>query len=161
WNYIVHVSPAIEAAFLLDDQLDLLPSGYVNKRKDAAVAFKALFMNRILPDLRPQLNDLDLDMHRHLHKEYEGPSGRRGYLISVIKKSYNDHDYYVVLKISLDYVVNNLFPEVLNPLLVSGKVSFCVRDERDRILYGEAIGQPGKFLYEKRFTTTLWRWRLQ
>ena len=27
---------------------------------------------------------------------------------------------------------------------------FCVRDERDRVIYGEPVGQPGRFLYEER-----------
>src|SRR6478752_6228845 len=33
WEYIVRVSPAIEAAMLLDDQQKLLPGGYVSKFK--------------------------------------------------------------------------------------------------------------------------------
>ena len=90
-----------------------------------------------------------------MHKEYDG----RDYLISFIKKSHNDRNYYVVLKISLEYVQGKLFPEVLEPL--RGKVAFCVRDEHDRIIYGEAVGQPGRFLYEQRFPTTLYLWRLQ
>jgi two-component system, OmpR family, phosphate regulon sensor histidine kinase PhoR len=151
WSYIVRVSPAIEAAFLLDENLELLPNGYVNKQKSDA--FKNLFIKRILPDL--PLENLRLDQHKHLHKQYDG----REYLISFIKKSHNDRIYYVVLKVSLEYVKNNLFPEVLNPLL--GKVLFCVRDERDNIRYGEPIGRPGHFLYEQSFPTTLYLWRLQ
>jgi two-component system phosphate regulon sensor histidine kinase PhoR len=156
WSYIVRVSPAIEAAFLLDENLQLLPNGEVSKKKSAdAAAFKTLFMKKILPDLHPILTDLRLDFHEHLHKEYDG----RDYLISFIKKSHEDHVYYVVLKVSLEYVQNNLFPEVLNPLMK--QVLFCVRDERDRIVYGEGIGRPGRFLYEKAFPTTLYLWRLQ
>ena len=64
-----------------------------------------------------------------------------------------------MLKVSLEYVQNTLFPEVLNPLL--GKVPFCVRDEHDHIRYGEAVGQPGRFLYEEHFPTTLYLWKLQ
>ncbi|MDB4964505.1 MAG: integral rane sensor signal transduction histidine kinase [Myxococcales bacterium] len=154
WSYIVRVSPAIEAAFLLDEKLQLLPNGWVSKRKGPdAEAFKTLFMKRILPDL--PLADLTLDQHKHMHREYND----RDYLISFIKKSHHERNYYVVLKVSLEYVEHNLFPEVLNRYL--GKVSFCVRDERDRIRYGEPIGQPGHFLYEQAFPTTLYLWRLQ
>ncbi len=154
WSYIVRVSPAIEAAFLLDENLELLTNGDVSKRKGPdALAFKTLFMKRILPDL--PLENLKLDQHKHMHREYDG----QPYLISFIKKSHQDRIYYVVLKVSLEYVKRNLFPDVLNPLM--RKVSLCVRDERDRIVYGEQIGQPGHFLYEQAFPTTLYLWRLQ
>lgn len=154
WSYIVRVSPAIEAAFLLDDDLTLLPHGYVSKKRGAeAEAFKSLFMRRILPDL--PLSGLKRNLHKHMHKAYGG----RDYLISFIKKSRNDRDYYVVLKVSLEYVQRNLFPDVLNPLL--GKVLFCVRDEQDRVKYGGPIGHPGRFMFEARFPTTLYLWRLQ
>lgn len=154
WSYIVRVSPAIEAAFLLDENFQLLPNGYVNKNKGPEYdKLRAMFLKRILPDL--PLNGLKLDQHKHMHKEYDG----RDYLISFIKKSYEDRVYYVVLKVSLEYVKNRLFSVALNPLL--GKVLFCVRDERDRIQYGESVGQPGRFLYEEHFPTTLYLWRLQ
>ncbi|HEY2744426.1 MAG TPA: HAMP domain-containing sensor histidine kinase [Polyangia bacterium] len=155
WSYIVRVSPAIDAAFLLDENFMPLPNGYVYKTKASADAFRTMFMMRILPDLRPQLSELNLEAHKHMHKEYD----HKDYLLSFIKKSHNDRTYYVVLNVSIEYVEHNLFPDVLNTLL--GKVPFCVRDEHDRIRYGEAIGQPGRFLYEKYFPTTLYLWRLQ
>jgi two-component system phosphate regulon sensor histidine kinase PhoR len=152
WSYM---SPAIEAAFLLDENFTLLPNGYVYKTKASAEAFRTMFMGRILPDLRRELAELNVDSHHHMHKQYDG----QDYLLSYIKKSHNDRDYYVVLKVSLEYVVNHLFPETLNPLL--NKVALCVRDQRDRIRYGGDVGRPGRFLYEERFPTTLYLWRLQ
>jgi two-component system, OmpR family, phosphate regulon sensor histidine kinase PhoR len=155
WSYIVRVSPAIEAAILLDEDFQLLPNGYVGKTKASADAFRALFMAKILPDLKRELVDLKFDYHKHLHKEYDG----KDYLLSYIKEQHNDRIYYVVLKVSLEYVQNHLFADALNRLL--GKVAFCVRDERDHIKYGEAVGISGRFLYEERFPTTLYLWRLQ
>jgi two-component system, OmpR family, phosphate regulon sensor histidine kinase PhoR len=156
WSYIVRVSPAIEAAFLLDENLTLLPNGYVNKKKGPkADAFRSMFLSKILPDLQPTLTHLKLDLHEHMHKEYDG----REYLLSFIKESHNGRDYYVVLEVSLEYVQNNLFPEVLDTL--HGKVAVCVRDQHDRIIYGQPVGFPGRFLYEQRFPTTLYLWRLQ
>lgn len=151
WNYIVKVSPAIDSAFLLDDELHVLPNGYVSKQKGDA--FRALFLRKILPDLAPKLSHLK--QHEHLHKEYDG----RDYLLSFIRKQNNDRDYYVVLNVSIDYVKNHLFPEVLNPLL--DKVALCVRDQHGGIQYGGDVGRPGKFLFEKSFPTTLYLWRLQ
>ncbi len=154
WDYIVRVSPAIEAALLLDEKLELLPGGYVSKRKGPdAAAFRALFMKQILPDL--PLNDLKLDSHQHQHREYNG----RDYLISFIKKSHHDRSYYVVLKVSIEYVERNLLPDNLDPL--SSQVIFCVRASDGRVIYGEPLTQPSTFVYQKAFPTTLYMWRLQ
>jgi two-component system phosphate regulon sensor histidine kinase PhoR len=160
WDYIVRVSPAIEAALLLDENQKLLTGGYVSKKKGAEQeAFRALFMKKILPDIaahaEPPLKDLGFDQHKHFQKEYDG----HDYLISYIKKSHGASVYYVILKISLEYVETHLLPEILDPL--AGKVLFCVRNGRGVILYGDSVGFPGKFLFEKPFPTTLYEWRLQ
>ena len=151
WNYVVRVSPAIDSAFLLDDELHVLSSA----TKQKGDAFRGLFLQKILPDLAPHLRTLNVEHHEHMHKQYDG----QDYLLSFIKKRNNERNYYVVLKVSLEYVKNNLFPEVLNPLL--DKFSLCVRDENDRIVYGGDVGRPGKFLFEESFPTTLYLWRLQ
>jgi two-component system phosphate regulon sensor histidine kinase PhoR len=154
WSYIVHVSPAVETAIILDENLQILPGGYVSKRKSAdAEAFKELFLKSILRDL--PLAQLTPDYHKHLHQEYRG----RDYLLSFIKRVHGEHIYYVVLKISLEYLLKELFPDVLGPL--SGKYLYCVRDDHGRVMFGAPVGQPGKFLYEQAFPTTLYLWRLQ
>ena len=53
WSEIVNLSPAIEAAIVLDANKEIVPSGYVSKRNvDDAAAFQAgLFLKKILPDL--------------------------------------------------------------------------------------------------------------
>src|SRR5262245_25479437 len=64
WSYIVRVSPAIEDAIVLDENLKILPQGYVSKRKPAyAEAFRTLFENKILPDM--PLEALAPDQLRH------------------------------------------------------------------------------------------------
>jgi len=154
WSYIVRVSPAVEAVALLDENLKILPGGYVSKKRVAdAEAFRDLFLTKILPDL--PLTDLKVDLHQHLHQVYEN----RYYLISYMKRQRGDRVYYVVLKISNDYILKELLPDVLNPLL--GKALFCVRDDHDQMVFGASVGQPGRYLYEKSFPTTLYRWRLQ
>ena len=154
WSYIVRVSPAIEAALVLDEHLLVLPNGYVSKKKVTdAEAFQRLFSKKILPDL--PLADLKPDLHKHLHKEYDG----RDYLISFIKRERGGRTFYVILKISLEYLLKELFPDALEPL--SGKVLYCVRDDHGRVVFGAPVGQPGKFLYERAFPTTLYLWRLQ
>jgi two-component system phosphate regulon sensor histidine kinase PhoR len=154
WSYIVRVSPAIEAALLLDDKQQLLPGGYVFKRKGFdPEEFRTLFMKQILPDL--PFSDLKLDSHQHMHREYNG----KDYLISFIRKSHAERSYYVVLKVSIEYVERNLLPDNLDPL--ASQVMFCVRGSDGRVIYGEPLTQPGNFVYQRRFPTTLYMWQLQ
>ncbi len=156
WGTIVRLSPAIEAALVLDDQLQPVQGASVSKKKVAdAEAFRGVFMRRILPDL--PLATLKLDAHRHMHKSYDG----HDYLISFIKRQHGEHTYYIVLKISLEYVLKVFFPDVFERL--TGQVRYCVRDGDGVVIYGEPIREqgPGRLLFEGRFPTTLYRWRLQ
>jgi two-component system phosphate regulon sensor histidine kinase PhoR len=154
WSEIVNLSPAIEAAIILDEHKGILPGGYVSKRNiEDAAAFRGLFLKKILPDL--PLDTLETDFHKHWHHAYDG----RDYLISYIKREQAGRVYFVALKISLEYLVKHVFPDELQQL--RGKVLFCVRDDRGRLVYGMPIGQPGKFLFERAFPTTLYLWRLQ
>ncbi len=158
WSEIVNLSPAIEAAIILDEHKQILSNGYVSKRNvDDATAFRGLFVKKILPDLISSagLDNLKPDYHKHWHHEYEG----RDYLISYIKRVQNGSSYYVALKISLEYLVKKFLPDELEHL--EGKVLFCIRDDHGRVIYGAPVGQAGKFLFEKAFPTTLYLWRLQ
>ncbi|HEY7955027.1 MAG TPA: HAMP domain-containing sensor histidine kinase [Polyangia bacterium] len=154
WSYILRVSPAVEAAAILDENRKILPGGYVSKKKAPdAQAFRGVLEKKILPDL--PLEGLKLDLHKHLHREYDG----RDYLISYIKEERNGNTYYIVLKVSLEYVLTRLFPDILGPL--SAQVLSCVRDAQGRVVYGAPVGQPGRYLFEQPFPTTLYLWRLQ
>jgi two-component system phosphate regulon sensor histidine kinase PhoR len=154
WNYIIRASPAVEAVALLDENARMLPNGYVSKKGNAdAEQFRDLLQKRILPTL--PLENLKTDFHQHLHQEYDG----RYVLISYIKRSRGDRTFYIVLKISNDYILSKLFLDVFDNL--SGKALYCVYDDHDRVVFGAPVGKPGKYLYEKSFPTTLYRWRLQ
>jgi two-component system phosphate regulon sensor histidine kinase PhoR len=155
WSYIVRVSPAVEAAAILDEHFHLLEGGYVSKRKSAdAEAFKGLFLRKILPDL--PLAELKPEQHKHLHKEYDG----RDYLISFIRKEREGRTYYVVLKISIEYLLKEVFHDAVEPLSANSYL-YCVRDDHGRVVFGAPLDRPGKFLFEKAFPTTLYLWRLQ
>jgi two-component system phosphate regulon sensor histidine kinase PhoR len=152
WSYIVRVSPAIEAALILDENKAILPGGYVSKK---AEVFRSVFMKRILPDPDLQLDALKPDFHKHMHKEYDG----KDYLISFIKRERSGRTYYVVLKISLEYLLTGFFADAFEPL--AGKALYCIRDAQGRVVYGMPVGAPGRYLFEEAFPTTLYRWRLQ
>src|SRR5213076_3239355 len=80
---------------------------------------------------------------------------------SFIKRQHGEKTYYIILKISLEYVVKVFFPDVFSRL--AGQVLFCVRDGENRVIYGNAIDEPGtsRLFFEGRFPTTLYRWKLQ
>lgn len=156
WQEIIRLSHAVEAAIVLDGDLRIVKGGYVSKRrKPEADTFLGLFQERLLPLL--PLKEIRPGLHRHLHQNIDGED----YLISYIRRYEAEHDrtYYIILKINLDYLKRTYFPELLNP--IRGQVLLSVVDENDSVLYGEAITGVGKFLYEARFPTTLYLWRLQ
>ncbi len=156
WGTIVRLSPAIEAALVLDEKLELVQGASVSKRKVAdAEAFRGVFMRKIIPDL--PLGELRPDSHRHMHKSYDG----HDYLISYIKREHGDKTFYIVLKISLEYIVRVFFPDVFSRS--KGQVLFCVRDGEGKVIYGAPIDESGppRLLFEGRFPTTLYRWTLQ
>jgi two-component system phosphate regulon sensor histidine kinase PhoR len=162
WGWIVRQAPAIEAALVLDEDLHPVQGAYASKKKVAdAEAFRGVFMAKILPDL--PLAALPPDSHRHINKAYEGHE----YLISYVKRVSDEetgaHTYYIILKISLDYVQKILFPDVFSRL--SGQVQYCVRDASGAVVYGAPVernrGAGQRLGFEGRFPTTLYMWRLQ
>lgn len=156
WSEIVRLSHAVEAAIVLDENLQVVKGGYVNKRrnKPEADAFLRLFTSRILPTL--PLPELRPDSHRHLHTHYDGVD----YLLSFIKREdkENNRVFYIVLKVNLDYLVGTYFPELLQP--TSGRVLVAVIGSRGEVIYGQPIVGTGEYLYDKYFDTTVYRWRL-
>lgn len=156
WQEIVRLSHAVEAAMVLDENLHIVKGGYVSKsRRPEADAFQRLFMERLLPTL--PLRELRPDFHQHLHQHVDGVD----YLLSYIKRFDADHDrtYYIVLKINLEYLTRTFLPELFDPY--RGSVLLGVVNDNGEVLYGQAITGAGKFLYESRFPTTLYLWRLQ
>src|SRR5262245_10121712 len=53
WQEIVRLSHAVEAAIVLDEKLEVVNGGYVNKRRNKAeaAAFLTLFREKLLPNL--------------------------------------------------------------------------------------------------------------
>jgi two-component system phosphate regulon sensor histidine kinase PhoR len=155
WSEIVRLSQAIEAAIVLDEKLQVVKGGYVNKRRNRteAEAFLSLFTQKILPEL--PLSTLPSDSHRHLHKNYEGVD----YLLSYIKRYDKDRNrvFYIVLKVNLDYLIGTFFPEILQPMGASVLVG--VLGSNGEVLYGQRITNTGGNVYEKPLET-VYKWRL-
>ena len=159
WTEIVRLSQPIEAALVLDERRELVKDGYVSKKRGAeALEFRNLFRSKILPKL--ELEQLPLELHKHLHAVIDG----RDYLLSYIKREQRREGqpsrvYYVVLKINLDYLTHEFFAEAFNTL--KGRELYAVLDSQGRVVFGEEVKAPAELLFEGRFPTTLYLWRLQ
>ena len=67
--------------------------------------------------------------------------------------------FYIILKVNLDYLVGTFFPEVVvQP--IAGRVLVSVLGSRGEVVYGQAIKAAGRYVYDKRFDTTIYQWRL-
>lgn len=159
WSEIVRLSNLVETAIVLDENLQLVKDGYVTKKPSRqgkhADAFQRLFTERILPML--PLTELRPGQHRHLHTQHEGTD----YLLSYIKRHDTDSGrvFYIILKVNLDYLVGTFFPEVVvQP--IAGRVLVSVLGSRGEVVYGQAIKAAGRYVYDKRFDTTIYQWRL-
>jgi two-component system phosphate regulon sensor histidine kinase PhoR len=156
WSEIVRLSHAIEAAIVLDENLQVVKGGYVNKRRNKAEAdaFLTLFTERIKPSL--PLVALRPDFHAHLHTHYDGVD----YLLSYIKRYDKDRNrvFYIVLKVNLDYLIGTFFPEMLQP--IGGRLQVGVIGSNGEVVYGQRITNAGGYLYDRYFDTTVYRWRL-
>ena len=157
WSEIVRLSHAVEAAIVLDENQQLVRGGYVNKRrnKPEAEAFLRLFMDRIRPEL--PLAEQRPDFHRHLHTNVDGVD----YLLSYIKRydAARNRVFYIILKVNLDYLVGTSFPEMFES--IAGRFLVSVIGSRGEVIFGQPISGAGKYLYDKRFESTVYQWRLQ
>ncbi len=156
WSEIVRLSNAIEAAIVLDEKLQVVTGGYVNKRRKQpeADAFLKLFTAKILPSL--PLIALRPDFHAHLHTNYDGVD----YLLSYIKRydKYRNRVYYIILKVNLDYLIGTFFPDELLQS-IGGRVQVGVLGSSGEVIYGQRIINAGQYLYDRDFGT-VYRWRL-
>lgn len=154
WKNLVYVSPAIEAAVVLDEAREIKQSFTKEKKKDKAARYEKLFREKILTDRDLALEGLPPDEHRHLHKEYDG----KYYLLSYTRRDdAGGHAYYVLLKSSIDYIVGEVFKQEFAALRPRKKIE--VIDEQGRRVYGEPVGERPDF--EAKFPTTLYLWTLR
>lgn len=152
WRRIVRVSPAVESVVVLDERYEVV---HLVTRLDPhrSRSFRRRFVNRILPDM--ELDKLPPNQHRHLHKEYDG----RFYLLSYIRRQSDEGDYYIALSVNIPYVIRDTFRAEFKELEETNRIA--VMDEVGRVLYGQRIALPSRLVFEERFPTTLYKWRLQ
>jgi two-component system, OmpR family, phosphate regulon sensor histidine kinase PhoR len=156
WRKIVSLSPAIDWAAVLDDQENVVQ--FAAKDPRAETEAKRILVTQLLPAMIEEgLRTLAPNAHKHLHKEFKGGGY---YLVSYIKKEHGGRYFTLALKVRMqDYVISELFPDLFND--VDDPNRYSVVDHHDHIVFGQPLLDPSRFVYESRFPTTLYMWRLQ
>jgi two-component system phosphate regulon sensor histidine kinase PhoR len=152
WRRIVRVSPAVESVTVLGEDRRVIH--LIAKLAPSALRhFRKTLESRILPDMA--LGKLPPNKHKHLHKAYEGVY----YLMSYIRRRSEGRDYFIALNINLPYIIREIFREEFRELEDSN--SIAVTDAEGRVVYGTPVALVDPLLFEARFPTTLYKWRLQ
>lgn len=118
----------VVSVFVLDDQLKLMPGGYVSQRSEKeGVEFRDWFEKAILPSLK--LDKQAVNVRGSLHGVWDG----KPYLFSFMKKAWADKVYYVVIEEDLVHLVAFMFPQFFT---LTSKRLYQVVDERGEVVYG-------------------------
>lgn len=152
WRRIVAVSPLVDTVIVLDENREVVHF-FSKLDKRSSWRFRHVFQERIVPDM--VLSSLPPYTHKHLHKSYGGTP----YLLSFIRQRSGGRDYYLALNMNLPYITNDIFREEFRELVDTKYIA--VLDEGNRIVYGSPVETYGPFVFEERFPTTLYLWRLQ
>lgn len=153
WRRIIRVSPAVESVAILDDQREV--QRFVAKLAPAERRwFRKVLVTHLVPDMA--LAKLPRDTHKHLHVRYRG----RTYLLSYIRRHSEGRDYFIVLSMNVQYLLREFFVQELKHV-AKGR-SIAVIDEDGAVLHGSPVATAeSKLVFEDRFPTTLYKWRLQ
>jgi two-component system, OmpR family, phosphate regulon sensor histidine kinase PhoR len=152
WRRIVRISPLVDTVIVLDEHREVVH--FVSKLPRPTLEnYRRLFLDRIIPDM--ELHSLPSYTHKHLHKTYDGSP----YLISFIRQRSAGRDYYIALNMNLPYLTNDIFREEFRELVESKYIA--VLDEGGRVVHGNPVESGGPLVFEERFPTTLYLWRLQ
>jgi len=151
WQRIVRTSPLVETVIVLDEDLDVVHL-VSHLGRSPLQEFNKIFFQRIvrvmdLPLLRP-------NAHRHLHRNLEG----KDYLISYIRRRQAGREYFIALNINLRHIIHEILKEEFQELEESKFIA--ILGEARQVVYGRPTSETGALVFEGRFPTTLYRWRL-
>ena len=157
------VSAAVSSVFVLDDQLKLVPDGYVGtaRRKPAeSKVFRDWVLDRLVPTL--PLAKLPIGERGHAHGIWrDGPLAGKPYLFSFMKRTSGDRTFYIVIEDDLTHLVAWLFPQLLNVSDRSPRI-YQVVDERGELVFGAPFSSdPESVTVEVPFIETVDGWILR
>jgi len=154
-NLPANTGAAIVSVYVLDDQQQLVPDGFVSTRAPKeGVAFRDWFLARVLPLL--PLAQAKVGVRGHLYLNLDG----RPYLFTYMRRASKDNrKFYVVIEDDLVHLVFRLFPQFFE---VSSKRLYQVVDEHNQLRYGEPFGELAEGLVVTRpFIDTVDGWVLR
>jgi two-component system phosphate regulon sensor histidine kinase PhoR len=123
---------AFTSIYVLDDRLQLIPSGYNTTRgADEGNAYRDWFMQRVLPLLR--LEQAKPNVRGHFYFSLDG----RPYLFSYMKRASGNRTFYAVIEDDMGHLTLRLFPQFF---AVSSKRLYQVVDENGVVRAGDPFG---------------------
>jgi len=153
WKRIVRFNPLVDTVIVLDENREVVH--FVSKLSRPILGnFRRLFLERIVPDM--ELHSLPAYTHKHLQKYYDDTP----YLISYIRQRSGGRDFYIALNMNLPHITNDIFREEFHELQ-DRKFTVAVLDEAGRVVYGTPVESRSPLVFEGRFSSTLYLWRLQ
>ncbi len=156
WEENVRTSQVVEAVAVLDTPTNILKFASRARTRRERETFRSKLEGKLLPEL--QLDRLALSGHMHWHQRLDGES----FLISYThRQSPSGRHFYIVLKVSVDYVLDHVLPSEFRELGRAHR--FAVVSNQGKLIFGEAnlAATARGYLYERHFPTTLWQWRVQ
>ncbi len=149
----------VVSVFVLDEQLQPLPGGYVRRgpRKEG-LEFGAWFAAHMLPYL--PLAKQPVDVRGHESGVYPPPA-QRPYMFSFMRRQSGGRTFYVVIEDDVSHLVGSVFPQFFQ---MSSPRLYQVVDEHGALIYGPEPGQPfaklfGGLVARRPFVDTL-KWVL-
>jgi two-component system phosphate regulon sensor histidine kinase PhoR len=123
-------SVSFVSVFVLDDQLKLVPDGYVSRLEPKeGVADRDWFLAHVMPEL--QLAHQPVNTRGHLYKRI----GDRPYLFSFERRQSAGRTFYVVIEGDLNHLVAALFPQFFD-FAQNYKYLYQVVDEQGKHVFG-------------------------
>ena len=147
------------SVFVLDDQLKLVPDGYVSRRDPKeGVAFRDWFIANMVGQL-PLTKQLPLNTRKH---SYRRDKSDRPYVFSYERKQSGDRTFYVVIEDNFDHVVTDLFPQFFD-FKENYKRQYEVVDDQGKLRYGApfVISDPDMVATSVPFYETVDGWELR
>lgn len=146
------------SVFVLDDQLQIVPSGYYSQREvKEGAKFREWFEKAVLPAL-PLANRAPGE-RGHLHAIWDG----KPYLFSFVKKVSGDRTYYVVIEEDLNHLVAFVFPQSFPYLdFARRKRIYQVVDASGAPVYSPPfVPEKGALTVEEPFQETVDLWSVR
>jgi two-component system phosphate regulon sensor histidine kinase PhoR len=148
----------LQSVMVLDLDKKVVAGGFYTKRLDdretpdidETQAFKDLFEQQVVPDLR--LERVAIGERHHLHKSYEGVPT----LFACSRRFIDGTMVYVVVEADLGYLIAAVFPRFFD---VKSNYLYQVVDERGELRYGHRFTTADHA--EVPFADTLSSWRLR